>query len=49
MITSRLLASVACLFISNWSHAAVLSDGANWPQFRGPNAAGVSANANLPD
>jgi len=28
---------------------AVVNDDANWPQFRGPNASGVSTNANLPD
>jgi len=30
------------------SHAAAAGD-ANWPQFRGSHAAGVNANANLPD
>ena len=36
-----------CLVAPSQSHPA--TEDSNWPQFRGPNAAGVSANPNLPD
>ena len=42
------LALLICLTASDRSHAAASGD-ANWPQFRGPDASGVSTNANLPD
>ncbi len=44
----RLLIPFLCLAAAGRSLAAEIGD-ANWPQFRGPNAAGVSANTNLPD
>jgi len=43
-----LLALVTCWFAPIVSPAAD-AGGANWPQFRGPNAAGASANNRLPD
>jgi outer membrane protein assembly factor BamB len=48
MKTRPILALLMCLAVPSRPHAATTGD-ANWPQFRGPNAAGVSANANLPD
>lgn len=44
MNNTALLFAVLC---AGYVNAAAPS--ANWPQFRGPDAAGVSANANLPD
>src|SRR5690349_5835621 len=45
---SVLLALFCCLGTPCSANAAELGD-ANWPQFRGPNAAGVSTNQGLPD
>lgn len=42
------LAFLTCTTTPGRSHAAAAAD-ANWPQFRGTSAAGVSANARLPD
>ena len=46
--------SIALLAVLLWCPAPYEARGANsgetnWPQFRGPNAAGISTNANLPD
>jgi outer membrane protein assembly factor BamB len=48
MIIRIILALLLCLAVPGRSQTPATAD-ANWPQFRGPNAAGVSANANLPD
>jgi len=48
MKTRIILALLLCLTAPGQSQTAAAED-ANWTQFRGPNAAGVSANANLPD
>jgi len=48
MKTSIILVLLIGLAVPGQSHAATSGDG-HWPQFRGPNAAGVSTNANLPD
>jgi len=48
MKTHALLALLVFLAAAGRSHAAATAE-AQWPQFRGPDAAGVSANANLPD
>jgi len=48
MKTHTLLALLIVLTAPSGSHAATTGD-AHWPQFRGPDAAGVSANANLPE
>ena len=45
--TPTLLAALIALAVPNRSSAA--SGDANWPQFRGPDGAGISANVNLPD
>ena len=47
MKTQTILALLIGLVAPTWSPAA--TGDANWPQFRGPNGAGVSTNANLPD
>jgi outer membrane protein assembly factor BamB len=43
-----IIALLLCLVAPTRSQTTVAAD-ANWPQFRGPNAAGISANADLPD
>jgi len=48
MRTCTILPLLICLAGSSWLHAGATAE-ANWPQFRGPNAAGVSANTSLPD
>jgi outer membrane protein assembly factor BamB len=48
MKTRTVLALLIGLAAASWSHAAATGD-ANWPQFRGPNGAAVSANTDLPD
>jgi outer membrane protein assembly factor BamB len=48
MKTRTVLALLIGLAAPSRSYAAATRD-ANWPQFRGPNGAGVSTNANLPD
>ena len=48
MKTRIILALFLCIAASGRPQTTATTD-ANWPQFRGPNAAGVSANANLPD
>lgn len=42
------LALLLCVAALSWPSLAAADDG-NWPQFRGPQAAGVSSNADLPD
>ncbi len=48
MKTFITLALFLCLVATGRSQTPATAD-ANWPQFRGSNAAGISANANLPD
>lgn len=48
MKTSRLIVSLILLALSGPSKAAPPAN-SNWPQFRGPNAAGISMNPGLPD
>ena len=48
MKTRIIITLFICLASPSPSHASAAGD-ANWPQFRGSDAAGVSANANLPD
>jgi outer membrane protein assembly factor BamB len=48
MKTLTLLTLLLGLVAPNRAHSAAAAD-TNWPQFRGPAAAGVSANTNLPD
>lgn len=48
MRTHTLLALLICLAVPDSSRAATTGD-ANWPQFRGPEGAGISTNASLPD
>jgi len=47
MRTRIIFTLLICLVAPSQSHPA--TEDSNWPQFRGPNAAGVSANPNLPD
>jgi outer membrane protein assembly factor BamB len=48
MKTSSLVVSLIFLALSGPSKAAAPAD-SNWPQFRGPSAAGISMNPSLPD
>ena len=48
MKTRIILALLLCMAAPGRSQTSAAAD-ANWPQFRGPNASGVSANPNLPD
>ena len=48
MKTCSTLALSLCLAATAGVHAAATDDG-NWPQFRGPQAAGIGTNARLPD
>jgi outer membrane protein assembly factor BamB len=41
-------AIISCLAAASLSQAAALG-ATNWPQFRGPQAAGISASTTLPD
>ena len=47
MRTRIIFTLLICLVAPSQSHPA--TEDSNWPQFRGPNASGVSINANLPD
>jgi len=47
MRTRIILTLLICLVAPSQSHPA--TEDSNWPQFRGPNASGVSINTNLPD
>src|SRR5512145_679346 len=48
METRIVLALLLCMAAPGRSQTAAAGD-TNWPQFRGPNASGVSDNPNLPD